>query len=104
MVKELEKKPLNIEILNTRVDTARDLTLKLYKTTVDTVKTASMAEHAIVYGNRYRANNPKVASGLDTAERLFLNGEFKESLECAINTLNIVEPGIHERLLSEFNN
>lgn len=104
MVKELEKKPLNIEILNTRVDTARDLTLKLYKTTVDTVKTASMAEHAIVYGNRYRANNPKVASGLDTAEKFFLNGEFKESLECAINTLNIVEPGIHERLLSEFNN
>ena len=104
MVKELEKKPLNIELLNTRVDTARDLTLKLYKTTTDTVKTASMSEHAIVYGNRYRATNQRVASGLDKAEKLFTNGEFKESLECAINTLNIVEPGIHERLLNEFKN
>ena len=104
MVKELEKKPLNIEVLNTRVDTARDLTLKLYKTTIDTVKTASMAEHAIVYGNRYRWNSQRVTNGLDKAEKLFYNGEFKESLECAINTLNIVEPGIHERLLNEFKN
>lgn len=104
MVKELEKKPLNIEVLNTRVDTARDLTLKLYKTTTDTVKTASMSEHAIVYGNRYRATNQKVATGLDKAEKLFLNGEFKESLECAINALNIVEPGIYEKLLNEFKN
>ncbi len=102
MIKELEKKPLNIEVLNTRVDTARDLTLKLYKTTMDTVKSASMSEHAIVYGNRYRNNNPRVSDGLDKAERLFYEGDFKSSLECAIKAINIVEPGIHERLLSEF--
>ena len=35
MIKELESKPIKIEVLNTRVDTARDLTLKLYKTTND---------------------------------------------------------------------
>ncbi len=101
MVQELEKKPLNIEILNTRVDTARDLTLKLYKTTNETVKTASMSEHAIVYGNRYRSINEQVNAGLKIAESLFFRGSFKSSLEQAINAINIVEPGIHERLLKE---
>ena len=101
MVKELEKKPLNIEILNTRVDTARDLTLKLYKTTKETIKTASMSENAIVYGNRYRTTNPRVDTGLKKAEEYFFRGEFKASLTSALNALNIIEPGIHEKLLNE---
>lgn len=101
MVKELEKKPLEIDTLNTRVDTARDLTLKLYKTTNEIVRTASMSEHAIVYGNRYRTLNPRVNEGLKKAEGLFFRGNFKASLESAINAINIVEPGIHERLLAE---
>lgn len=101
MVHELEKKPLAIDVLNTRVDTARDLTLKLYKTTNDTIKMASMSEHAIVYGNRYRSTNPRVHQGLKKAENLFFVGNFKASLETAIKTINIVEPGIHERLLTE---
>lgn len=104
MIKVLESRPLKIEVLNTRVDTARDLTLKLYKTTNETVKTASMSEHAIVYGNRYRSTNPRVNQGLKKAENLFYRGLFKASLEDAINALNIVEPGIHERLLRESKN
>lgn len=101
MVKELENKPIDIDVLNTRVDTARDLTLKLYKTTNEIVKTASMSEHAIVYGNRYRSTNPRVNQGLKQAENQFFKGCFKASLEEAINAINIVEPGIHERLLRE---
>ena len=101
MIKELESRPLDMEVLNTRVDTARDLTLKLYKTTNSTVKTASMSEHAIVYGNRYRAINKQVDEGLTKAENLFFVGSFKASLEDALNAINLVEPGIHERLLKE---
>lgn len=101
LVHELEQKPLNIETLNTRVDTARDLTLKLYKTTNSAVKTASMSEHAIVYGNRYRSTNSKVDEGLKKAEQLFYQGNFKESLEDALNAINIVEPGIHKRLMED---
>ena len=104
MVKELEKKPLNIEILNTRVDTARDLTLKLYKTTQETVKTASMSENAIVYGNRYRSTNQRVDAGLKYAEEYFFKGDFKSSLSAALDALNIIEPGIHEKLLNETKN
>ena len=104
MVKELEKKPLNIDVLNTRVDNARDLTLKLYKTTKDTIKMASMSENAIVYGNRYRSTNQRVAAGLKKAEECFYRGDFKASLTSALNALNIIEPGIHEKLLNESKN
>ena len=57
LVKELDKRPISIKILNLRVDTARDLVLKVYNTVNETVKTAKMAETAIVYGNRYRVTN-----------------------------------------------
>ncbi len=101
MIIELEKKPISIKVLNTRVDTARDLVLKLYNTSIEIVKTASMAENAIVYGNRYRGVNTTIDSGLSKAERDFFKGNFKSSLEYAINSINIVEPGIHKRLLNE---
>lgn len=102
MVKELDKRPISIKTLNTRVDTARDLVLKVYNTTNETVKTAKMAETAIVYGNRYRPVNKDVDFGLSKAENAFLKGNFKLSLENAINAINIVEPGIHKRLIDEY--
>ncbi len=104
MNKELNKTPLSIKVLNTRVDTARDLTLKLYNTTKELVKTAKMAEMAIVYGNRYRPINHDIDYGLVKSENLFYKGNYKGSLEQAINTINIVEPGIYERLLDEYQN
>jgi len=102
MIKELDKRPISIKILNTRVDTARDLTLKVFNTTKEAVKTARMAETAIVYGNRYRSVYKDVELGLIKAESSFNRGNFKISLEQAINAINIVEPGIHKRLIEEY--
>ncbi len=102
MMDELQKRPISIKTLNTRVDTARDLTLKVYNTTKETIKTAKMAEMAIVYGNRYRAMHKDVELGLVKAESAFNKGNFKNSLELAINAINIVEPGIHKRLIEEY--
>ncbi|MBR5662846.1 MAG: septation ring formation regulator EzrA [Bacilli bacterium] len=102
MVKELEKRPISIKILNMRVDTARDLVLKVYNTINETIKTAQMAEQAIVYGNRYRPVNKDVEFGLSKAEGLFLKGNFKNSLEQAIMSINIVEPGILDKLMNEY--
>ncbi len=101
MVKELDKRPISIKTLNLRVDTARDLVLKVYNTINETIKTAKMAETAIVYGNRYRMSNREVDFGLTKAEISFNKGNFKNSLENAINAINIIEPGIHKRLLEE---
>nr|MCR4581166.1 septation ring formation regulator EzrA [Bacilli bacterium] len=102
MTLELEKKPISINTLNTRVDTARDLALKVYNTAYSTVKKASMAENAIVYGNRYRAVNKEINNGLARAERLFFKGLFNESLSEAIKSINVVEPGIKDKLLDEY--
>lgn len=101
LIKELDKRPISIKTLNLRVDTARDLVLKVYNTINETIKTAAMAEAAIVYGNRYRVTNREVDFGLVKAENAFLKGNFKNSLENAINAINIVEPGIHKKLLEE---
>ena len=99
--KELDKKPISIKTLNLRVETAGDLALKLFKTATNTTKTAAMAEMAIVYGNRYRSSNSEVESGLNKATKAFNRGNYKDSLEIILNALNIVEPGIHKKLLSK---
>ena len=97
---ELNKKPIDIETLNTRVDTARDLTLKLYKTTNDMIKTASLAEMAIVYGNRYRSNAIEIDKGLENAEMLYHKGNYKEALEASISAIELVDTTIRERINS----
>jgi septation ring formation regulator len=100
IVKELEKKPITISVLNTRVDTARDLVLKLHGTTKEMMRTAMFAEMAIVYGNRFRSEVDDLNKHLNYAEKLFFAGEYKKSLEISINSLNKVEKGIYDKLLS----
>lgn len=97
--RELSKKPINIDILNTRVDTARDLVFKFSNTTNELIKTANMAEKAIIYGNRYRSGKQDIEDGLNRSEKMFINGEYKKSLELTLNTIDCVEPGIYKRLL-----
>jgi septation ring formation regulator EzrA len=99
IAKELSKKPINIQVLNTRVDTARDLVFKIHNTTNELLKTSMMAENAIVYGNRYRGGKQYIEEGLNKAEILFSNGEYKRSLELVLNTIDMIEPGIHKKLL-----
>ena len=99
IVKELEKKPITIETLNTRVDTARDLALKLYGKTKEMMRTAIFAEMAIVYGNRYRSSEKDLDRNLTYSESMFYKGDYKKSLELTINSLNKIEPGIYEKLL-----
>lgn len=102
MKEELGQRPIVIETLNMRVDNARDLVLKVYATVYETVKTAKMAETAIVYGNRYRVGNKEVDNGLTKAENAFNKGVYKTSLEHAIHAIDVIEPGIHKRLLEEY--
>ena len=100
IVKELDKKPITIEVLNTRVDTARDLVLKLYTKTKELMKNAMFAEKAIVYGNRYRSSNSELNNHLTISEKLFYKGEYKKSFELTVNVLNKIEPGIYNKILN----
>lgn len=100
VIKELEKKPIAINILNTRVDTARDLVLKLYNTTNDMIRMAQCAEIAMVYGNRYRVYE-EVSAGLDDAKKRFYAGDYRKALDISIKSIEIVDSEISRKL---FNN
>ena len=64
------------------------------------IKTAIMAEMAMVYGNRYRSTKHLIEDGLSRSEALFMKGEYKKSLELSINTIDLVEPGFYRKLLN----
>lgn len=99
IIVELERKPIDTETLNTRVDTARDLVFKLFSQTKEMMKTAMFAEMAIVYGNRYRSEEEDLDKNLTFAESLFLKGDYKKSLEISINALNRIDNSIYDKLL-----
>lgn len=99
---ELDRKPIKIDILNIRVGTARDLTLKLFNTTNQMLKNALLAEQAIVYGNRYRSSNQAIDQDLSVAEKLFMKGKYTDSLETAIESIETVEVGVYKKLLELF--
>ena len=100
IIKELDKKPITIDVLNTRVDTARDLALKLYSKTKELTKNAKFAEKTIVYGNRYRSSDSEISNSLELSEQFFFRGEYKKSFEIAINSLNRIEPGIYNKIIN----
>ena len=102
VIRELEKKPIVIKVLNTRVDTARDLVLKLYNTTMNMVKTARMAEMVIVYGNRYRSSISEVDKELGDAEKMFYKGNYKEALDISIKATSRVDEKIYRKLMGVY--
>ena len=99
MIKEMNMKPVSIKTLNIRVDTARDLVLKLYNTANEIIKTAALVEVSIVYGNRYRPVHKNLDRELARAEDLFYSGEYKKALDNTIRAINVIEPGIQKKLL-----
>ena len=102
VIKELNKKPIVIKTLNTRVDTARDLVLKLYNTTMDMLKNAFLAERAIVYSNRYRSKFNDVDRALNDAEKAFNIGNYKEALDISIKASSVIDENIYRKLMSVY--
>lgn len=100
VIKELSKKPIAIKTLNTRVDTARDLVLKLYNTTVSMIKTAKMSEMAIVYGNRYIPLHEDIEEGINRARNLFFKGDYTSSLKVSVDTIKLVDDNFERKLLA----
>ncbi len=102
VVLQINSTPLDIETLNTRVSTARDLSLKYYNFTRAYVKTSFIAEKSILYGNRYRSSHSFVNEGLIKSTKLFNSGDFKESITSSMEVLERIEPGIYEKLNDYF--
>ena len=99
VVSELEKKPIVIKTLNTRVDTARDLVLKLYNTTNDMIRNANLAELAIMYVNRYRSIYEDIDQSLNDAEKLFYKGNYKDAYNLVVNSASSIDDNIGGKLI-----
>lgn len=97
IIKELDRKPIVIKILNIRVDTARDLVFKIYNKTNDMIKIASMSEKIIIYGNRYRSSYEEIDIALTKAEELFKRGKYKESLDLSMKSLSFIDKNVAEK-------
>lgn len=97
IIKELDRKPIVIKILNIRVDTARDLVFKIYNKTNDMIKIACMSEKIIIYGNRYRSSYEEIDIALTKAEELFKRGKYKESLDLSMKSLSFIDKNVTEK-------
>ncbi len=98
VINELNKKPIVIKTLNTRVDTARDLVLKLYNTTNDMVHNAEFAERCIIYLNRFRSHYDGVDQCLNDAEERFFKGDYKEALDYSVRATSFVDDNTYRKL------
>ena len=97
IIKELDKKPIVIKILNIRVDTARDLVFKIYNKTNDIVKSVILCEELIKYGNRYRSNHPKIDEALNESTELFRKGKYKQSMDLSLKAISEVDNTVYSR-------
>ncbi len=94
IIKELRNQPIMIETLNTRVDTARDLTLKLLKRAKEITTFAKLSENAIVYSNRFRSSYTGLDEILNYSENLFFTGEYRKSYNLTLGYLRRIEPNL----------
>ena len=79
-----------LDDLNMRVETARDLSLKLYATTNEMIKYAYFSELLMIYGNKYR-DNKDVDRGIAKAELLYYKGNYRESFNLLLKVIKVVD-------------
>ena len=99
--KYLNQEVLDVQLLTELIETAQHLSIRFYKDTNMLIKAASFAEKSIIYCNRYRFDND-VIRNLAKAEYYYTQGDYTESLDIALTTLEAVEPGIYELLLTAY--
>lgn len=96
VIKELKEKPIKINTLNTRVDTARDLALKVYTHVSDMLKKMQVIEEIIVFANKYRSDSEIISDNLNKASNFFFQGNYNKSLEILEKSLINKIPNIED--------
>lgn len=99
VMKELDKKPIVIKILNIRVDTARDLVFKIYNKTNDMVKLVMTSENVIIYGNRFRSVSSSIDEAMEKATNLFKKGQYKLAYDTSINAISQIDNKVREKFI-----
>lgn len=95
------KLPIDLTLLTTQADEARDIIYKLFENVHNLVTTAQMVEETIVFGNRFRSSFLEVNTELTKAEILFRNGDYSEALKIAVAIVEKVQPGFNQQLLDK---
>lgn len=100
-IKDLLKEiPLNIELLNEKLQNTIDYVYTFYNNVNNVVGMAIMVENAIVFGNKYRSTYPEVDRDLSKAEFSYLNGEYTKALTMAISCMETLFPNkANEKIL-----
>ncbi|MGL5042225.1 MAG: septation ring formation regulator EzrA [Culicoidibacterales bacterium] len=97
----LQFEVLDVKRLTELIEIAQHLSIRFYKDTNMLIKAAAFAEKAIIYSNRYRFDKD-VQRNLSKAEYLYNQGDYTESLDIALSTLEEVEPGIYDMLFKAY--
>lgn len=96
----LEEIPLNIDLLNEKLQNTIDYVYTFYNNVNNVVGMAIMVENAIVFGNKYRSTYPEVDRDLSKAEFSYLNGEYTKALTMAISCMETLFPNkANEKIL-----
>ncbi len=91
--------PLDVVRLNVKLEEAIDYIYTLYNSVNNLVSMASMVEHAIVYGNKYRSRNTEIDSELTRAELCFSNGQYTRALKISITAIEKHQPGAYSKIV-----
>ena len=97
IIKELDKKPIVIKILNIRVDTARDLVFKIYNKTNDIVKSVILCEKLIVYGNRFRSLDEKFNEEIKEGIVLYEKGAYRQAINILVKSISRFDENVISR-------
>ncbi len=95
--KELNNKPIVIKNLNIRVETAKDLTLKLYHNVSEMIKYAHFVEILTIYANKYRGKK-EIDKNLIKVENMFYKGEYKESYNLVLKTIKTFDEELYNKV------
>ncbi|SFJ11604.1 septation ring formation regulator [Halobacillus dabanensis] len=97
----LEKQPLDMGIVNEKLDDAIIMTEKLSEDAEKVMEEAQLAERVIQYGNRYRSKYPILAAKLLEAEDQFRTYHYEEALKLATDALREVDPNALSKIDQE---
>lgn len=97
-LEELEKEPINIDLLKRSVAEAEE-SLDIYQSEVNNILTdIELIEKLIRYANRYRKDNVEFHQQLTVAEQYYREYRYNKTLEIIRASLDKVEPGAYERI------
>ena len=81
-----------------RVETARDLTFKLYKTTNDMTKYAYFTEQLLIYSNKFR-NDKNLDKILSRVTDLYYEGKYQESYHQILKAIKIIDEDFANKII-----